>query len=328
MTDSVVEANRSSGTAFAELVRTLVDEGRSTTAAAAYLREDWMSGVIALLRAARREAGLTQGEIAERLGTTQSAVARLERGDDVKLSRVWDYLWACGKTPLTVETVAAARLRRYVAKQPSAPRTASAVDRWIVGREATQRSLATSPAGSPSVAQSGIDPPRDGSLSAALTGVGSLSAALTGVDWPRLHSLAAGLSGVGSLSEAISTMDWSGIRANADALSASTTALASLMMVPHVGGRTLGQVVRASLNAGYHLPSSRGTSGVEPATEGPNAFVALADQGGWSAASSRQPAKSDDGLAAEGQGLGSSWEPQQDWGRASLWRSQLRQAAA
>jgi transcriptional regulator with XRE-family HTH domain len=33
----------------------------------------------ALIRNARREAGLTQAELAARLGTTQSAVARLER---------------------------------------------------------------------------------------------------------------------------------------------------------------------------------------------------------------------------------------------------------
>jgi transcriptional regulator with XRE-family HTH domain len=34
-----------------------------------------------LIRAARREARLTQAELAERLGTTQSVVARLERPD-------------------------------------------------------------------------------------------------------------------------------------------------------------------------------------------------------------------------------------------------------
>jgi transcriptional regulator with XRE-family HTH domain len=35
----------------------------------------------ALIRDARREAGLTQAELAARLGTTQSAIARLERAD-------------------------------------------------------------------------------------------------------------------------------------------------------------------------------------------------------------------------------------------------------
>ena len=41
---------------------------------------------------ARREHGLSQTEIAARMGTSQSAVARLERGDlDVRLSTLERY---------------------------------------------------------------------------------------------------------------------------------------------------------------------------------------------------------------------------------------------
>jgi transcriptional regulator with XRE-family HTH domain len=40
-----------------------------------------MSPAAHTLRAARRRAGLTQAEVARRLGSTQSAVAQLERSD-------------------------------------------------------------------------------------------------------------------------------------------------------------------------------------------------------------------------------------------------------
>jgi len=44
----------------------------------------------------RREAGLTQAELAERMGIDQAGVSRLERRRDLKLSTVRDYLAALG----------------------------------------------------------------------------------------------------------------------------------------------------------------------------------------------------------------------------------------
>jgi transcriptional regulator with XRE-family HTH domain len=50
-----------------------------------------------LIREARRRAGLTQVELAERVGTTQSAIARLERGiGSPTLERIGELLSACG----------------------------------------------------------------------------------------------------------------------------------------------------------------------------------------------------------------------------------------
>ena len=50
-----------------------------------------------LVREARRRASLSQRELAERLGTTQSAVARLERGGtEPSFSRVNQAVRACG----------------------------------------------------------------------------------------------------------------------------------------------------------------------------------------------------------------------------------------
>ncbi len=48
---------------------------------------------------ARRARGLSQTEIAARMGTSQSAVARLERGElDARLSTVERYAAALGRT--------------------------------------------------------------------------------------------------------------------------------------------------------------------------------------------------------------------------------------
>jgi transcriptional regulator with XRE-family HTH domain len=51
-----------------------------------------------VIREARVSAGLTQAELAQRLGTTQSAVARLERkGSNPRVATVSRALAACGR---------------------------------------------------------------------------------------------------------------------------------------------------------------------------------------------------------------------------------------
>jgi transcriptional regulator with XRE-family HTH domain len=51
----------------------------------------------ALTRHARQSAGLTQAQLAERLGTTQSAIARLERhGSNPRVDTLERVLSACG----------------------------------------------------------------------------------------------------------------------------------------------------------------------------------------------------------------------------------------
>lgn len=60
---------------------------------------DDLAGVVAHLAERRRAVGLTQTEIAARMRTSQSAVARLEAGrDDVRLSTLQRYADALGHT--------------------------------------------------------------------------------------------------------------------------------------------------------------------------------------------------------------------------------------
>jgi transcriptional regulator with XRE-family HTH domain len=56
-----------------------------------------MSESSSLLRNARRQAGLTQAELARRLGVSQAAVAKLERPDaNPTVDTLDDALWAIG----------------------------------------------------------------------------------------------------------------------------------------------------------------------------------------------------------------------------------------
>ena len=54
-------------------------------------------GVARELAEARRDAGLTQAEIAALMGTTQSVVSRIESGVNVSMETVARYAAACGR---------------------------------------------------------------------------------------------------------------------------------------------------------------------------------------------------------------------------------------
>jgi predicted transcriptional regulator len=82
-----------------------------------------MTETSTLIRESRRRAGLTQVELARRLGTTQPVISRWERGgDEPRLSTLTRILRACGRRlVLSVETddVDRAQIRAHLAMTPA-----------------------------------------------------------------------------------------------------------------------------------------------------------------------------------------------------------------
>jgi transcriptional regulator with XRE-family HTH domain len=115
---------------FASLARRYLSD---TTTRSAFLRQAWLARAIASLRDARVNAELTQTEVAGRLGTTQSAIARLERDDSgsISLHRYIDFALACGAAPFDVALISTAELASYAVTQPLGPWTQLSFDTWI-----------------------------------------------------------------------------------------------------------------------------------------------------------------------------------------------------
>jgi transcriptional regulator with XRE-family HTH domain len=116
--------------ATVDLEREILEESEDT--AYAYLAQSWLTSAIDRLWDARRQAGLTQAEVAQRLNTKQPAIARLEKDSEGSLSlrRYVEYALACGVLPLDISLKPAAALRQYALGDPEAPRTESAYKAW------------------------------------------------------------------------------------------------------------------------------------------------------------------------------------------------------
>lgn len=142
--------NEPQGGRLSDLVREVLEE--SPEAARAYLRESWLLAAIRALRDARRRAGLSQAEVAARLGTTQPAIARLEndREGRTTLHRYVDYALACGMLPLEIVVEPLESVRQFAVENPMAPRTQTCYEAWARRTAApTSRDVATA-AGAPS----------------------------------------------------------------------------------------------------------------------------------------------------------------------------------
>ncbi len=118
------------GGTISDLIQETLSE--NADGAKEYLTESWLAEATGILRDARRKAGLTQIEVAERLATTQSSIARLENDESggVTLRRYINYLLACGRFPLDVETEPLERVREYAITHPLQARHAAPFRHW------------------------------------------------------------------------------------------------------------------------------------------------------------------------------------------------------
>jgi transcriptional regulator with XRE-family HTH domain len=111
-----------------------------TEGSRAYLKASFLASATLALWYARQEAGLTQADLAERLGTRQSAIARMEadHSGSMSLHRYIDYCIACGVMPFDMRLEKLNDLREFTHAQPEAPRTESAFNDWKRALQPTQ----------------------------------------------------------------------------------------------------------------------------------------------------------------------------------------------
>jgi len=103
----------------------------------AYLRAGFLESVVNTLYQARRQAGLTQAQVAEKLQTGQAVIARLEDDTDgsMSLHRYIDFIMACGMVPLDITLAPIDSVRDLTLENPQLPLTQENYHSWRVNRE-------------------------------------------------------------------------------------------------------------------------------------------------------------------------------------------------
>lgn len=110
-------------------------------AAREYLKESFLLNAMSALFHARRDAGLTQAQLAERLHTRQSSIARLERDQSgsVTLRRFIEVALACGVMPFDISFVPVEEMIRFASEAAETPRTQEVFAAWAASHATTQQ---------------------------------------------------------------------------------------------------------------------------------------------------------------------------------------------
>lgn len=116
------------------LTQMLINETEGSEFVQAYLKAGFLSSAVDALFHARRQADLTQSQIAELMKTKQSAIARMEADTSgtMSLYRYVEFALACGMVPLDIKLVPVKALQSYAIAHPDVPRTQELYNTWLL----------------------------------------------------------------------------------------------------------------------------------------------------------------------------------------------------
>ena len=121
------------GTMTDYLIEKFTDEEQGKEFATEYLKSAFLTSAVNALFYMRRQAGLTQAQVAERLNTKQSAIARLEGDFDgsIALHRYVDFALACGMVPHNITFAPLESAISYTIAQPKILYTQVNYQEWL-----------------------------------------------------------------------------------------------------------------------------------------------------------------------------------------------------
>jgi transcriptional regulator with XRE-family HTH domain len=127
------EDTQSMGTVSDFLSQKLSEDEENLEATREYLMSVFLSSAVDALFDARRKAGLTQKQLAQKLGKKQSAIARWEADVDGKMSlrQYIEIAQACGVNPFVMALEPLENLREFVIDDPEILPTQELYQAWM-----------------------------------------------------------------------------------------------------------------------------------------------------------------------------------------------------